>query len=420
MSRQLHIQTKVPTKLYLMSAQTGMLQRKCACGTRTIDGECSGCNTKKGLLPNDSAKESFAGEVPSIVHQVLRSPGRPLDPATRSVFEPRFGHDFSQVRVHADAKAAESAHAVNALAYTMGRDIVFAANQYTPRSFDGKRLLAHELTHVVQQQCTTPANFQIAPPNDAFEQEADSVASGFGVSAVRVQGALAWPALQRQPPPPKEEPEQKPAEKTATSQPPAQKIPALEIWKEYVIPGAASGTETGIKPEAALGTETEIKPAEQGTKAEAGDKFNVELAFPITDKLQVGSLSFLKEASVEGSAGFPAARPYPKPLSNLELQTSLKVFSLEWEKVKVPLGVADFEISGSALGSAGFDVAEGRSEFKAAFAGEAEAKARPGEKSPFFITAKVGVEKTYDKEGNADFKWSPVTWKTFVGTGFKF
>jgi hypothetical protein len=81
----------------------------------------------------------------------LQGGGQPLPEATRAFMEPRFGHDFSRVRVHTDARAAESARAVNALAYTFGRDLVFSAGQYTPGTSAGKRLLAHELTHVVQQ-----------------------------------------------------------------------------------------------------------------------------------------------------------------------------------------------------------------------------------------------------------------------------
>ena len=90
-------------------------------------------------------------EAPPIVHEVLRSPGPPLDVATSALMEPRFGHDFSRVRIHADAKAAESAQAIGARAYTVGRDIVFGAGQYAPRTSAGQRLLAHELTHVLQQ-----------------------------------------------------------------------------------------------------------------------------------------------------------------------------------------------------------------------------------------------------------------------------
>jgi hypothetical protein len=90
--------------------------------------------------------------VPAIVHDVLRSPGQPLDPATRAFFEPRFEHDFSHVRVHSDAKAAESARSVNALAFTVGQNIHFGAGEYHPESLGGMRLLAHELAHTVQQR----------------------------------------------------------------------------------------------------------------------------------------------------------------------------------------------------------------------------------------------------------------------------
>ena len=97
------------------------------------------------------AVETSLNEAPASVHDVLRSPGQPLDQASRAYFEPRFGHDFSQVRVHSGTRAAESATAVGALAYTVGRNLVFSAGAYAPRTDSGRRLLAHELTHAVQQ-----------------------------------------------------------------------------------------------------------------------------------------------------------------------------------------------------------------------------------------------------------------------------
>ncbi len=81
----------------------------------------------------------------------VRGGGQPLPEFVRAFFEPRFGYDFSQVRVHTDPRAAASARAVNALAYTVGRDVVFGSGQYAPRTSAGQRLLAHELTHVLQQ-----------------------------------------------------------------------------------------------------------------------------------------------------------------------------------------------------------------------------------------------------------------------------
>ncbi|GAB4578154.1 MAG: hypothetical protein Fur0022_08870 [Anaerolineales bacterium] len=128
----------------------GVLQRKCACGQHTGNGgECEAC--KKKRLQRKAAHQAEPSSVPPIVHEVLRSPGQPLDSATRAFMEPRFGADFSGVRVHTDAKAAESARAVNALAYTVGRNVVFGEGQYAPGTNEGKKLFAHELTHVQQQ-----------------------------------------------------------------------------------------------------------------------------------------------------------------------------------------------------------------------------------------------------------------------------
>lgn len=85
------------------------------------------------------------------IQNVLPSPGQPLDAATRSFMEPRFGQDFNGVQVHVGSEAAESARAVNARAYTVGRNVVFGTGEYSPNSYSGRKLFAHELTHVVQQ-----------------------------------------------------------------------------------------------------------------------------------------------------------------------------------------------------------------------------------------------------------------------------
>jgi hypothetical protein len=125
-------------------------------------------------------KANAANEVPPIVHEALRSPGQPLDGKTRAFFEPRFGHDFSHVRVHTGAQAAESAQAVNALAYTVGRNVVFDTRQYTPTTSAGQRLLAHELTHVVQQHRQGIASGGASRVDKADlqgEREAEAVAS---------------------------------------------------------------------------------------------------------------------------------------------------------------------------------------------------------------------------------------------------
>jgi uncharacterized protein DUF4157 len=118
-------------------------------------------------------------EPPPMVHGVLRSPGHLLDAQSRSFMESRFGHDFSGVRLHTDVKAAESARSLGARAYTVGRDIVFGAGQYAPYSPAGRKLMAHELTHVVQQgtsRTTGSKNTLTSPALPVLETEAHQAA----------------------------------------------------------------------------------------------------------------------------------------------------------------------------------------------------------------------------------------------------
>ena len=109
-----------------------------------------------GAEQSTSASAPAGIPAPPMVHDVLRSPGQPLDQSTRDFFEPRFGSDLSGVRVHTSALAAESASAVGARAFTVGNDIVFGRGEFAPGTTDGSRLLAHELTHYVQQDATPP------------------------------------------------------------------------------------------------------------------------------------------------------------------------------------------------------------------------------------------------------------------------
>ncbi len=154
-----------------------LLQRKCACGgSAATGGQCDDC--QKGKLQR-KARDGYEGEAPQIVHEVLGSPGKPLDRQVRAYFEPRFGHDFGSVRVHDDARAARSAAAINARAYAAGHDVAFAAGEYTPGSASGRELIAHELAHTIQQEgahCATPDALRIAQSHDSAETEADSSA----------------------------------------------------------------------------------------------------------------------------------------------------------------------------------------------------------------------------------------------------
>ena len=117
-----------------------------------VSRKCAACaDEEERLQAKTTGGHLAAGEVPATVHEVLRSHGQPLDAAARDLFEPRFGHDFARVRIHAGPRAAQSADDVRAEAYTVGQDIVFNTGRYRPQTPEGQRLLAHELTHVIQQ-----------------------------------------------------------------------------------------------------------------------------------------------------------------------------------------------------------------------------------------------------------------------------
>jgi hypothetical protein len=178
-----------------MPPTSGLLQRKCACGNNTIvGGECEECGKKQRLGLQTKLKVNEPGDIyeqeadriadqvmaapahpavstappriqrfsgqsngqmdaaPTSVDRVLSSPGRPLEPALRQDMEQRFGYDFSRVRVHSDTAAEQSAREMNANAYTVGDNIVFGAGVFTPGTYLGRQLIAHELTHVVQQR----------------------------------------------------------------------------------------------------------------------------------------------------------------------------------------------------------------------------------------------------------------------------
>ena len=130
----------------------------------------------------NSGVTSMIEEERSPVHDVVSGGGRPLEPEVRGEMEGRLGHDFSDVRVHDDGAAHESAKAVNAHAYTVGSNVVFQRDKYDPGSDAGKVMLAHELTHVVQQRSgpvdgsSVPGGIKVSDPSDRFEREAASTA----------------------------------------------------------------------------------------------------------------------------------------------------------------------------------------------------------------------------------------------------
>lgn len=144
-------------------------------GSHAVQGVHSYLQTESAH--SDGLKET---EAPPIVHEVLRSPGQPLNQGTRASLSPHFGHNFSQVRVHTDAKASASALSVNALAYTVGQHIVFGKGRYAPHTPSGNRLLAHELIHTIQQHNAPNYHYgkplEIGATRDRREAEAKAAA----------------------------------------------------------------------------------------------------------------------------------------------------------------------------------------------------------------------------------------------------
>jgi hypothetical protein len=176
--------------------------RRCACGgSGGPAGECEECRKKRLQRRASPSAAPSADQAPPAVHDVLRSPGKSLDPSTRAFMEPRFGHSFADVRVHADATAAESARAVGAHAYTVGRDVVFGPGRFAPGSADGRKLLAHELAHVVQQSAspaTLSPSLEVGPVNAPEEREADAAAEAVaGGGGARVSAGPGGTALRR-------------------------------------------------------------------------------------------------------------------------------------------------------------------------------------------------------------------------------
>lgn len=150
------------------------------------------------LMRQSRAWSQRNNAIPDTVHETLRAPGRPLDGETRQAMETHFGHDFSQVRIHADRLAAQSADAVDAHAYTVGHHIAFAAGQFAPHTTGGRKLLAHELAHTIQQgHAASALSLSIDAPNSAQERAAQSAEKGTGRHYTAI-GFRSTPRSQRE------------------------------------------------------------------------------------------------------------------------------------------------------------------------------------------------------------------------------
>lgn len=230
------------------SSRSVLLQRKCACG-----GGGTGCETCQQKQAEEQKKtqeqrlqKSASGPgrsrtAPPVVNQVLNSPGRPLEAPTRSYMEPRFGRDFGGVRVHTDSRAAESARAVDAHAYTVGQHIVFDHGKYDPGSRSGQHLLAHELAHTVQQHGLQRSSDNLSLGQGGeyrrLEHEADSIAR----SVTSGSSGRAMPPITNHPSQPTISRAKKDNSTTAASEPPVSEGEGKHDWQPVKPGGELEG-----------------------------------------------------------------------------------------------------------------------------------------------------------------------------------
>lgn len=195
--------TRAPGK----PAATRMLPTRaqgCSCKPHRPHGTCPSCRERRARLSRKGVGHvALEGHRREQVLAVLRSSGRSLDVEARADLEPLFQRDFGRVRVHDDPQAADTAARLNASAYTVGRHIVFAPGRYAPTTPEGRKLLAHELAHVVQQERVADVaveDLTVGAPDDALEREADRAADLVLASRTiehGAPGALSAPVIQR-------------------------------------------------------------------------------------------------------------------------------------------------------------------------------------------------------------------------------
>ncbi|HYI96150.1 MAG TPA: DUF4157 domain-containing protein [Bryobacteraceae bacterium] len=296
------------------AAGVAVLQRKCACaGT----GECESCRKKPGdqSLQRSAAGPQHPTSAPPVVDRVLNSPGRPLDSPARSYMEPRFGQDFSGVRVHTDRQAAESARAVDAHAYTVGNHIVFDEGKYQPDSHDGRHLLAHELAHTVQQQGLHRSSDSLSLAETSEYHRLEAAANRMAYSALSGSGHKdamgarpAFPILSRES-----------KKKTATSDKPTPDANPAREWIKADNDLKAVGVQQMAKP--VPGAPQDIPVFNMGALELPDKKGDVKKVW--NDIAKAGNLQAMVDPG--GNTGNPKSalkqeRPPTDELKNIWLQ----------------------------------------------------------------------------------------------------
>jgi len=307
-------------------APSVLLQKKCSCsGSSASSGECEACTKreeeKKPMLQRSPASPAPAPpSAPPSVNRTLQSPGHSLDPSTRSVMEPRFGRDFSGVRVHTGPQAAESARDVNANAYTVGNHIVFDHGKYDPGSESGQHLLAHELAHTVQQSGLQRSSDHISLGESSeyhrLEHEADTIADAVmsGAPAPVPASRPGQPLVSRAA---KDDDKKKTAASTAPT------ADSGRNWKS--VPKTSALGQLGVKQRAVggPGVSADIQAFNMGTLDLPPEKGNVEKVWKDTSNR--GALQAIIDTAGDVKAGLKQERPKTEQLRKIWLQ------KVKWE-----------------------------------------------------------------------------------------
>ena len=387
------------------------LQRKCASGAKKsalasedLSKPADACEVEadraaERVMTGDVADASLqtpssvrslhvGGSATSAVPETLGSPGRPLDCSTRDFMEPRFRHDFSRVRIHADERAATAANAVNARAFTVGNHIAFAAGQFVPATASGRKLLAHELTHVVQQQSLNFAVLQgksaEVRPEDPLEEDEEDPRKYQGPMAApweedeeknlrEYQGPTAVP-YKEPTPPPEPTPQGKKVEVRAPEFT-AKLYGGFEAARglkpsEERSSARVAGFELGVEKEGTAGGAASFeKKLETDRTASGESEFSEESQIKLEAKLPVESwilgghekvekrirpFVFLKEVTLGGSLASKRQLPWMKSfLREAAFDYSVRLIGLKLSDRKVRRALFDFDVDLVLEGSVG-------------------------------------------------------------------
>ncbi len=378
------------------ASPAGQLQRRCA-----------DCEDDEEEIQRQAAGPSAAAPAPAQLdsHLAALGPGRPLSPGLRSYFEPRFGHDLGAVRLHTGTTADGAARAARARAFTLRQDVVFAAGEYTPATRGGRRLLAHELAHVVQQappaarrlpvlrrEESTPAP---EPPMPAAPEPESSTppAAGPDPAAQQTPETTPEPSPQQQAPAAQESE----GSETAAAEPESGEAPRGLIVADDAQPGPEQMTRSAFLDELHTAACTAAQAGLAGTERSAKGCPWIDYYFRLYRGMSAERIEADLLRYVPATRGAATARDYIAPTAE-HIHESVRRWAETGELSGVPEGLPGMGLLGAIGGSlAGL----GRMLFKARPGGArgpaqpAAVAARLGPGSPLAGSARSRMERAF-------------------------